>query len=68
MITYNFEKVRKRTIDSDCHEEDEKYVEGTCLSTDTKPTAGIVNGSKLMEIDTSKLYCFDEENTEWREW
>lgn len=43
------------------------YVEGSCLSTDTKPTY-VSNGSKLMEMDTSKLYIFDEANKTWREW
>jgi len=39
------------------------------LSTDTtKPTAGIGNGSCFIEMDTSKIYFFDEENAEWLEW
>lgn len=42
------------------------YFEGECLSTDTKPTDGIMNGSKLLEIDTSTLYIYDQENGEWR--
>ena len=36
------------------------YVEGACLSTDTKPTAGILNGSSLIEMDTGKVYFYDE--------
>lgn len=44
------------------------YIEGECLSTDTKPTTGIANGSKLLEMDTSTLYVFDEENETWRAW
>lgn len=40
--------------------------EGTCLSTDTKPTDW-ENGSVLIEIDTGKVYVYDEENTIWRE-
>ena len=47
----------------------EKYVEGTCLSTDTKPTQTVLmNGSKLMEMDTSTLYMYDKENQIWRAW
>lgn len=46
---------------------DINYIEGSCLSADTKPTTGIANGSKLMEMDTSKIYMFDAENAEWRE-
>lgn len=43
------------------------------LSTDTKPTdyfAGyaIRNGSIFVEIDTAKLYMFDEEHSEWEAW
>lgn len=43
------------------------YREGECLSTDTKPTEGWANGSKLIEMDTSKVFMFDEANSLWRE-
>ena len=43
------------------------YSVGDCLSTDTKPTEGIFNGSCLYEMDTKKSYKYDEENTLWRE-
>lgn len=43
------------------------YREGECLSTDTKPTNGWANGSKLIEMDTSKVFMFDEANSQWRE-
>lgn len=36
-----------------------------CLSVDVKPTQGVANGSSLLEMDTGKLYFFDEENAEW---
>lgn len=36
-----------------------------CLSTDTKPTAGISNGSLCLEIDTGDIYAFNEANTTW---
>ena len=42
------------------------YVKGACLSTDEKPTC-YVNGSRLIEMDTSKLFMFDEEHGEWLE-
>lgn len=45
--------------------EQEKEYRG--LSTDTKPTEGIVNGSIFIEIDTGKIYMFDEENEQWTE-
>ena len=40
------------------------------LSADKKPTdkfdsLPIINGSEFFEIDTGKIYKFDEENHEW---
>lgn len=32
------------------------------LSTDTKPIEKVGNGSTFLEIDTSKLFAFDEAN------
>ncbi len=37
------------------------------LSTDTKPTENVVNGSVFIEMDTKKIYMFDAEGTEWKE-
>lgn len=37
------------------------------LSTDTKPTDEIINGSIFIEMDTSKIYFYDLENEQWRE-
>ena len=39
--------------------------EYACLSTDEKPTAGVANGSPLLEMDTGDVYVFDKENNEW---
>lgn len=36
------------------------------LSTE-KPTENIPNGSVFIEIDTSKIYFYDAENQEWKE-
>lgn len=44
-----------------------KYCEGTCLSSDQKPT-NVDNGSKLVEMDTGALYLYDRQNGVWREW
>lgn len=44
-----------------------QYIEGSCLSSDSKPT-DVANGSTLVEMDTSKVYFFDETNAQWREW
>lgn len=38
------------------------------LSTDTKPTEEVGNGSVFIEIDTSTVYFFDSANAVWREW
>ena len=37
------------------------------LSTDTKPTENIGNGSVFIEINTGKVYFFDAENSLWKE-
>lgn len=47
---------------------DKVLIEATCLSSDNKPTTGIANGSTCLEMDTSKIYFFDEKNNTWREW
>lgn len=39
--------------------------ESACLSTDTKPTTGIANGSCLIEMDTGDRYMFDEAGSQW---
>ena len=52
MLTYKIEKV---------YNSERSYVEGSCLSSDDKPTE-VANGSMLMEMDTSTMYLYDEEN------
>lgn len=37
------------------------------LSTDTKPTIAVRNGDTFVEIDTNKLYAWNEESGEWVE-
>jgi len=45
------------------------YCKGECLSTDNKPVGDyIFNGSQLLEMDTSKVFFYDAEKEEWREW
>lgn len=41
------------------------YCEGFCLSTDTKPTTGIANGSNVLEMDTGDAYAFNQAGTAW---
>ena len=43
-----------------------KYIEAYGLSTDNKPTAGIVTGSRFTEVNTGDGYLFDEtDNGTW---
>lgn len=44
-----------------------RLIEGYCDSTETKPTANIVDGSKLVETDTGNLYLMNEKSGEWIE-
>lgn len=39
------------------------YVEYFGKSTDSKPLAGIVTGSKFTEVDTGDVYLFDESSS-----
>lgn len=39
------------------------YVEYAGISTDTKPTTGIVTGSRFTEADTGDVYMFYEADT-----
>ena len=45
----------------------EKTYEYRGLSTDVKPTKRVGNGSAFIEMDTGKVYIFDEENVIWKE-
>lgn len=45
---------------------DNKYlVEASCLSTDTKPTDDMANGSLCLEMDTGDFYYFDGDGKDW---
>lgn len=46
---------------------EKKYIEAAGLSTDSKPTSGIVTGSVFLEVDTGKVYLFDEVGSQWQE-
>ena len=37
------------------------------LSTDTKPTDNVQNAEYFFEMDTGKVFMFDEENKPWLE-
>lgn len=38
------------------------------LSTDTKPAENVVNGSAFIEMDTGKLFFYDQAGGTWLEW
>ena len=42
-------------------------IEAACLSADAKPTTGIANGSICIEMDTGKIYMFNEAGSAWVE-
>lgn len=46
---------------------EKSYIEGACLAADTKPTDGIANGSIIIEIDTGKIFMFNETGSAWAE-
>lgn len=41
-------------------EGNKRYIEAAGLSTDSKPTAGIITGSLFMEVNTGDVYAFAE--------
>lgn len=41
------------------------YIEAAGLSTDQKPTTGIVTGSRFLEVNTGAIYEFDEVGGTW---
>lgn len=45
-----------------------KYLELAGLSTDDKPVTGLLNGSLFHELNTTKIYAFNEEGDEGEEW
>lgn len=54
-------------IKSSQYTNDTVLIQGACVALDTKPTSGIANGSMCIEIDTGKIYAFDEESGDWIE-
>ena len=47
---------------------DKNYIEASGLSTDTKPTEGIITGSLFLEVDTGDIYARDEDGAAGSEW
>lgn len=44
-----------------------KYVTIYGTSSETKPTTGIITGSAFVEVDTGKVYLFNETTSAWVE-
>lgn len=44
-----------------------KYYEFAGLSTDTKPTANVGTGSIFVEVDTGKVFFYNEAGAAWVE-
>lgn len=49
----------------DAYAQEKVMIEAVCLSTDTKPTDGIANGSVCLEMDTGDVYMFNEASSTW---
>lgn len=62
MVTYNVTDYEIREGGVKVQE-----ISGFCLSSDTKPTAGIANGSILTEMNTGKIYMYNEAGKAWVE-
>ena len=62
MITYNVTDYEIREGGVKVQE-----ISGFCLSSDTKPTSGIANGSILTEMNTGKIYMYNEAGKAWVE-
>lgn len=43
------------------------YIHAAGLSSDQKPTSGIISGSYFVEVDTGKQFLFDETSSTWYE-
>lgn len=43
------------------------FIEGFCLSTDTNRPTSVATGSKLTEVDSGKVYLYDEDGEAWTE-
>ena len=62
-----FSVIKSITMTSVSAEEATNYIEAACLSTDTKPTDGIANGSLCLELDTGDFYGFDADAGDWQQ-
>lgn len=54
-------------IKKESNTKDGNLLEIRGLSTDTKPTENISNGSQYIEMDTGKIYHYNAESQQWLE-
>ena len=52
-----------RAIVQRVHDNSVSYFEYAGLSTDGKPKAGVMTGSKFLEVNTGDTYYYDESST-----
>ena len=57
----------KKTYPNDNAASNKALIQAACLSTDSKPTAGIANGSICIEMNTGKIFMFNEAASTWVE-
>ena len=44
-----------------------RHIEIACVSTDSKPTENVATGSLCLEVDTGKIYAYNETASAWVE-
>jgi hypothetical protein len=49
-----------RILKDQVFQDEKHYIEAAGISTDSKPTSGIVTGSLMLEVDTGDVYAFQE--------
>lgn len=57
-----------RILEEHTFVEGKKFIGAAGISTDTKPEDGLVTGSVFIEVDTGKVYFFDEEAAAGSRW
>lgn len=56
-----------RIIESTTYDDGKQHLEVALLSTDSKPTESVATGSIAMEVNTGKMFVFDEVGSTWTE-
>ena len=54
-----------RKIVDDVFVDGRHYVEAAGLSTDQKPTEGLITGSRFIEVNTGNRFLYDETSGAW---